>query len=86
MMPRTIVRGIALCCTLSHDRRAGILHWERISRIAAGLRTPLLVIGALMAITLGVFLIYPPAGFITAGAGLFVVEALTGPDPEVRRR
>ena len=62
------------------------MRWERIGRIAAELRTPLLVIGALAAITLGVFLIYPPAGFIMAGVGLFVVEALTGPDPEVRRR
>lgn len=55
-----------------------IMHWERVGALMALLRTPVLTLAAIAAIVFGVFLIYVPAGWISLGVLLFVLEALTG--------
>ena len=57
------------------------MHWKRV----AAVRTALLILAGAAAITFGAFLIYRPAGFIVGGVALFVIEALTQPEDEVRR-
>jgi hypothetical protein len=51
------------------------------------MRTALLILAGAALITVGAYLIYVPAGFIVGGIALFVIEALTGPEPgQVVRR
>ena len=57
------------------------MHWKRVVAV----RTALLILAGAAAITFGAFLIYRPAGFIVGGVALFVIEALTQPEDEVRR-
>lgn len=59
------------------------MRWDRL----AAVRTAVLTLAGLACVVWGVALIFPPAGFIAAGAGLFLIEALTSPEPgrEVRR-
>jgi hypothetical protein len=52
----------------------GAVHWERLS----GVRTLVLSLAAVACIAVGAFLIYVPAGWISLGVLLFVLEALTG--------
>lgn len=55
-------------------------------RVLKGLRTGVLSLAALACIVWGVSLIYVPAGWIAAGAGLFLIEALTQPEENGTRR
>jgi hypothetical protein len=58
------------------------MRWDRVSAF----RTALLILAGFAAIAYGAFLIYPPAGWIAAGVGLLLIEALTSPGQEEARR
>lgn len=54
------------------------VHWERVGALLALIRTPALTLAAAVCIAVGAFLIYVPAGWVSLGVLLFVLEALTG--------